>query len=81
VVRTGEGRFRPMMVETGVEAGGYTEIVSGLDAGDQVVASGQFLIDSESSIQAAFSRLSGSSDTETSKEKDSSGNGQSGHQH
>ncbi|MFO7808460.1 efflux RND transporter periplasmic adaptor subunit [Guyparkeria sp.] len=81
VVRTGEGRFRPMVVETGVEAGGYTEIVSGLEAGDQVVASGQFLIDSESNVQAAFSRLSGSSGSETSKEKDSSGNGQSGHQH
>ncbi|MFI9652769.1 efflux RND transporter periplasmic adaptor subunit [Guyparkeria halopsychrophila] len=80
VVRTGEGRFRPMAVETGVEAGGYTEIVSGLEAGDQVVASGQFLIDSESSIQAAFSRLSGSNDTETSKEKDGSSNDQSGQQ-
>ncbi|MFN2381093.1 MAG: efflux RND transporter periplasmic adaptor subunit [Guyparkeria sp.] len=81
VVRTGEGRFRPVAVETGVEAGGHTEIVSGLKAGDQVVASGQFLIDSESSIQAAFSRLSGSSDTKTSKEKDSSGSDPSGHQH
>ena len=81
VVREAEGRFRPVAVETGVETGGYTEIVSGLEAGDPVVASGQFLIDSESSIQAAFSRLSGSSDTKTSKEKDSSGNGPSGHQH
>jgi len=59
VVRTGEGRFRPVAVETGAAAGGYTEIVSGLEPGEQVVASGQFLIDSESSIQAAFSRLSG----------------------
>ena len=59
VVRTGEGRFRPVAVETGAEAGGYTEIVSGLEPGEQVVASGQFLIDSESSVQAAFSRLSG----------------------
>ncbi|QGT79658.1 efflux RND transporter periplasmic adaptor subunit [Guyparkeria halophila] len=81
VVRTGEGRFRPVAVETGVEAGGYTEIVSGLDAGDQVVASGQFLIDSESSIQAAFSRLSGSTGSETAKETDASGNGQSGDPH
>ncbi|MCL7750632.1 efflux RND transporter periplasmic adaptor subunit [Guyparkeria hydrothermalis] len=59
VVRTGEGRFRPVAVETGAEAGGYTEIVSGLEPGEQVVASGQFLIDSESNVQAAFSRLSG----------------------
>jgi len=74
VVRTGEGRFRPVAVETGAEAGGYTEIVAGLEAGEQVVASGQFLIDSESSVQAAFSRLSGSGDS-------SSSGGQSGHQH
>ena len=74
VVRTGEGRFRPVAVETGAEAGGYTEIVAGLEAGEQVVASGQFLIDSESSVQAAFSRLSGSTE-------DSSSGGQSGHQH
>lgn len=59
VVRTGEGRFRPIAVKTGVEADGYIEIVSGLQAGEQVVASGQFLIDSESNVQAAFSRLSG----------------------
>ena len=74
VVRTDEGRFRPVAVETGAEAGGYTEIVAGLEAGEQVVASGQFLIDSESSVQAAFSRLSGSTD-------DSSSSSQSGHQH
>ncbi|MFP4640471.1 MAG: efflux RND transporter periplasmic adaptor subunit, partial [Guyparkeria sp.] len=75
VVRTGEGRFRPVAVETGVEAGGHTEIVSGLEAGDQVVASGQFLIDSESNVQAAFSRLSGSSGN------DKSSDDSSGHQH
>ncbi len=91
VVRTGEGRFRPVAVETGVEAGGYTEIVSGLEPGDQVVASGQFLIDSESSTQAAFSRLSGSSKgsdkssngdgQDKNPDDDSSKDGQSGHQH
>ncbi|MDG4867019.1 efflux RND transporter periplasmic adaptor subunit [Guyparkeria sp. 1SP6A2] len=61
VTRTGEGRFRPVAVKTGTEAGGYTEILSGLEEGEQVVASGQFLIDSESNVQAAFARLSGSS--------------------
>ncbi|WP_322521349.1 efflux RND transporter periplasmic adaptor subunit [Guyparkeria halophila] len=79
VVRTGEGRFRPVAVETGVETGGYTEIVSGLKAGDQVVASGQFLIDSESSIQAAFSRLSGSSGNDKPSD-DSTGDEHAGHQ-
>ena len=84
VVRTGEGRFRPVAVETGVEAGGYTEIVAGLEPGEQVVASGQFLIDSESSVQAAFSRLSGSGDSASSSGQSSqqrSGQAGSGHQH
>ncbi len=73
VGRTGEGRYRPVAVQTGAESGGYTEIVSGLEAGEQVVASGQFLIDSESSVQASFLRLSGSGD-------DSSSGDQSGQQ-
>ena len=33
------------------------EILSGLDAGDEIVVSGQFLIDSESSLQASFMRM------------------------
>ncbi len=53
----GEGRFRPVPVVAGEEAGGRIEIRSGLRAGDRVVASGQFLIDSESNLLAGFRRL------------------------
>jgi len=53
----GENRFQPVTVVAGEEAGGMTEIRSGLEAGDQVVASGQFLIDSESNLLAGFRRL------------------------
>lgn len=58
VLMRGENRFQPIPVVAGEEAGGMIEIRSGLEAGDQVVASGQFLIDSESNLQAGFRRLS-----------------------
>lgn len=57
LVALGEGRFRPVMVRTGRAAGGYTEIVAGLHEGQKVVASGQFLIDSEASLSGALERL------------------------
>lgn len=59
VVSLGGGRFKPVAVKTGAEAGGEIEIAQGLKEGDQVVVMAQFLIDSESSLQAAFRRLGG----------------------
>ena len=52
-----EGRFRPVEVETGLESGGQTEITRGLQAGQQVVVSSQFLIDSEASLKGVEARL------------------------
>ncbi|ODU67002.1 MAG: efflux transporter periplasmic adaptor subunit, partial [Rhodanobacter sp. SCN 65-17] len=46
ILAEGNGRFRAMPVRTGRSAGGLTEIVAGLHGGEQVVVSGQFLIDS-----------------------------------
>ncbi len=54
----GEGRFQPIDVVTGMQRGGKVEILSGLEQGDEIVVSGQFLIDSESSLQASFLRMS-----------------------
>ena len=51
------GRFRPVEVETGIESGGQTAIRKGLQAGQRVVVSSQFLIDSEASLKAVESRL------------------------
>ncbi|TAL05297.1 MAG: efflux RND transporter periplasmic adaptor subunit [Porticoccaceae bacterium] len=45
------GNFRPVTVEPGREADGQTEIRRGLQAGQRVVVSGQFLIDSEASLR------------------------------
>jgi Cu(I)/Ag(I) efflux system membrane fusion protein len=44
-------------VHTGRSADGYTEILDGLHGGEQVVVSGQFLIDSEASLSGALERL------------------------
>ncbi len=52
-----DGRFRPVDVETGLESEGLTEIRRGLQAGQRVVVSSQFLIDSESSLKGVEARL------------------------
>jgi len=58
VVADGE-RFLPAVVRTGAQTDGHIEILSGLKAGERVVRSGQFLIDSESSLRGALARLDG----------------------
>jgi Cu(I)/Ag(I) efflux system membrane fusion protein len=50
--------FRPVEVKTGGEHNGRTEVLAGLQEGEQVVASGQFLIDSEASLSGVLARLS-----------------------
>lgn len=50
-------RFRPVDVETGIEQGGRTEVRRGLHAGQRVVVSSQFLIDSEASLKGVEARL------------------------
>jgi membrane fusion protein, copper/silver efflux system len=57
VVAQGEGKFAPVDVEIGIETNGQTEIRKGLEAGQKVVVSGQFLIDSESSLRATATRM------------------------
>ena len=47
--RTG-GRYQPTEISIGSEGGGMTEVLAGLAEGDKVVASGQFLLDSEASL-------------------------------
>ena len=49
--------FHPVDVTTGQENDSATEILQGLAAGDEVVASGQFLIDSEASLSGVLSKL------------------------
>lgn len=57
IVALGEGRFQPRPVRTGKSSGGFTEIVDGLTEDERIVVSGQFLIDSESSLRESFQKL------------------------
>jgi membrane fusion protein, copper/silver efflux system len=59
VIVSDQGRFAPAEVVTGAEANGQTEVVKGLGANQKVVASGQFLIDSEASLRGTLQRLGG----------------------
>jgi Cu(I)/Ag(I) efflux system membrane fusion protein len=57
IVALGDGKFRAIPVEVGSESGGQSEIRKGLKAGDRVVLSGQFLIDSEASLSSTIARM------------------------
>src|SRR3546814_11269167 len=52
------GRYRPAEVRVGSSAGGQTEILAGPAAGEKVVASGQFLLDSEANLPGVEARPS-----------------------
>jgi Cu(I)/Ag(I) efflux system membrane fusion protein len=86
VIRTGErsvviladgaGKFRAVEVEVGMESGGDAEIRRGLKAGDRVVVSGQFLIDSEASLRGTLARLEGAGEPPGAPAKDGVHRGQ-----
>jgi Cu(I)/Ag(I) efflux system membrane fusion protein len=59
IVAEGEGRFRPAEVTLGPEHEGTIVVLAGLEEGQQVVTSGQFLIDSEASLRGLYQRLEG----------------------
>ena len=57
VIALGEGRFASRTVTAGIESGDWVEIIAGLEPGEEVVTSGQFLIDSEASLKASMRRM------------------------
>lgn len=57
VLVTAEGNYKSVKVRTGRRASKKVEILEGLEEGDKVVISAQFLIDSESSISSDFMRM------------------------
>ncbi len=57
-IQQSEGVFQPRYVQTGLEGGGMINIKSGLKEGERIVVSGNFLIDSESQLQAALEGFS-----------------------
>jgi Cu(I)/Ag(I) efflux system membrane fusion protein len=53
----GEGRFEPREVRLGATLEGSYEVLSGLEEGDRIVASGNFLLDSESQLSAGMRQM------------------------
>jgi len=62
LVDAGDGKFVPRDVETGRRSADLVEIRKGLDAGQRIVVSGQFLVDSEANLKAALARMAAASE-------------------
>jgi len=60
IMSMGNGRYTQREVVAGIESGDWVEVISGIKAGEKVVTSAQFLIDSEASMKASFSRMENS---------------------
>jgi Cu(I)/Ag(I) efflux system membrane fusion protein len=58
IVAQGEGKFSVVDVEVGMESNGQSEVRKGLQAGQKVVVSGQFLLDSEANLRGSTARMS-----------------------
>lgn len=57
IASLGQGRFEPRPIETGLVTGRWTEVTGGVATGDDIVVSGQFLLDSESALRESFRKL------------------------
>ena len=57
-VQVGEGKFEPREVVLGLASKGWVEILEGVQEGESVVTSAQFLIDSESKLREAVAKMS-----------------------
>ena len=66
IIAKGEGRYAQRKVIAGMESGEWIEILEGIEMGEKVVVSAQFLIDSEAGMKASFTRMS---DTNTDELK------------
>ena len=58
-VEMGQGRLMPHDVEIGLVAGDFTEILAGVEPGQRVVTSAQFLLDSESNLGEVMKAMMG----------------------
>jgi len=70
ILALGNGKFKPVDVELGTYANGYYQVLKGLNEGNIIVTSAQFLIDSESNLRAAINQFqSGDSKRQYEKQK------------
>jgi Cu(I)/Ag(I) efflux system membrane fusion protein len=58
-VDTGDGSFEPREVKVGVRGNGKAQILSGVKAGENVAVGANFLLDSESKLRAALTKMTG----------------------
>ncbi len=77
-VDQGKGALRPVDVETGASAGEYVEILAGLEPGQRVVTSAQFLLDSESNLAEVMKSMIGMGGERTNAGGDMAGMDMSG---
>ncbi len=78
ILALGEGRFRPAQVVSGMESDDMIEIVVGLNEGETIVTSGQFLLDSEASLDASLLRMADAgekTETQTDAQMEITGKG------
>ena len=66
IISLGNGKFEARKVIAGIESGDYVEIIDGISESENIVTSGQFLIDSEASMRASLGRMSMPVDLENS---------------
>jgi len=58
-VDAGDGSFEPREVKVGVRGNGKAQILSGVKAGEKVAVRANFLLDSESKLRAALTKMTG----------------------
>ena len=63
IVSLSNGYFKPQEVKLGMSANGFVQVLNGLTAGQTIVTSSQFLIDSESNLKKAVSQMGGMDST------------------
>ncbi|HED33154.1 MAG TPA: efflux RND transporter periplasmic adaptor subunit [Gammaproteobacteria bacterium] len=78
IIAKGHGRFAQRVVVAGMESGDYVEIRSGVSAGETVVTSSQFLIDSEASMKASIARMTDPQSSEQSSAEPEGGSADMG---
>lgn len=74
----GPGKFEPRLVSVGIESDGQVAVLEGIKAGEEVVTSAQFLVDSESKLREATAKMmdvlkgagDGSNEVKSAKEMD-----------
>ena len=78
IIALGEGRFEARQVLAGIESGNYVEIIKGVKAGENIVISGQFLIDSEASMRGSLRRMTDAEESDGEQGEKEMTNGEQG---